>query len=238
VRLGTATALLAAAACSSFSENKAGIAALEVRLPANLYLEVGDTLRLQAEAVDADGAPVEASIVWRTTAPDTVASLDSLTGALVGLRFPDTVRVQVALAGQSEFSSDLSKLRFSITDRADTLELLSPDSLEVPTDADTTSTIEVQLTQLVDTVPVAGRPVRFTIIEPAQSGDSTVVFLTGRWSDSLVTLPTGRVSTVRLLAVQNRTPPDRVVVQVTAYRPSGAPIPGSGRLIVVRFLHQ
>lgn len=238
MRLGPTAALLAVAACSSLSENQAGISALEVRLPANFYLEVGDTLRLRADAVDSDGAPVEASIVWRTTAPDTVATLDSLTGALVGLRFPDTARVQVALAGQSELSSDLSKLRFFITDRADTLELLSPDSVEVSRDADTTSAIDVQLTQLVDTVPVAGRPVRFKVVEPAQSGDSTVVFLTGRWIDSLTTSTTGRVSTVRLRAVRNRTPPDRVVIEVTAFRPDGTPIPGSGRHIVVRFLHQ
>jgi hypothetical protein len=35
-----------------------------------------------------------------------------------------------------------------------------------------------------------------------------------------------------------RRPPDRVVVRATALRASGDPIPGSGRLFVIRFRHE
>lgn len=237
MRLGLVAACLAAAACSSLAENSDGVAAIEFQLPTNLYLEHQVPLVLRAVALDAHGATVDAPIVWRTPTADTVATLDSLTGELVGLRFPDSVRVQVALQDQDDLTSSFAKLVFKITDRADTLALLSADSVEVVADTDTSAAIQVQLSRFSGAA-VAGRPVAFRIVEPVQTTDSTISFVNGRLVDSLLTPATGQLSTIRLRSVRGRVPPDRAVVEVTAYRASGDPIAGSPRRVVVRFLHQ
>jgi len=57
--------------------------------------------------------------------------------------------------------------------------------------------------------------------------------------DSTLTGPSGGPPTAMTVkAAAGATPPDRVVVEATAYHANGQPIPGSGIQIVIRFLHQ
>lgn len=230
-------ALALAAACSSLSENDDGIAALEIRVPANLYLEEGETTRLRATARNRDGEAVDVPLVWRTA--DTTVSLDETTGDITARQPTGTARVQVAAFGQDTLVSSADGLVFTLTGRADSLRLVGPDSLEIRRDADTSAALDVRLVRLPEGAGVAGRPIGFRVVDPPPAGDTVVVLGRGLAADSVLSSPTGATPTpVRVWARAGRTPPDRVVVEATAFRASGAPIPGSGTRFVIRFLHE
>jgi len=63
-----AVALILTAACTNLSETDSGVATLQVLAPDPAILEVGDTTRLIARALDNSGDDVSATIQWR--APD------------------------------------------------------------------------------------------------------------------------------------------------------------------------
>ena len=73
-RLGAA-AFIIMAGCTNLSETDSGVATLQVLSPAQPILEVGDTTRLIARALDNSGDDVSASIQWR--APDSTLTVDS-----------------------------------------------------------------------------------------------------------------------------------------------------------------
>lgn len=231
-----AVALLAAA-CSTISENEDGIATLEIRVPRNLFLEQGVPLTLNAVARNSAGDSVAAEIVWRT--PDTTVTIDSVAGTLTAVTASGTARIQAAVRGRSVLASDYSKFTFTITRKADSLVLAGPDSLEVTRDTLPSAAIEARLIRLPGDTGVSGRPMVFRIVDPAIGPDTTVVLGRGQPIDSSQTSSTGGPALpITVRAVRGRTPPDRVVVEITAHRATGTPIPGSGRLVVVRFLHQ
>jgi hypothetical protein len=240
-RVTTAGAALgvALAACSSLSNNSDGIATLDVRLPVNFYLEQGRPLTLTAVAKNADGDSVAATIAWRT--PDTTLAVDSATGSITALYPTGKGRVQVAVVGSDAFASGIDNLSFTLTGPADTLILTGPDSVEAAMDS-----VGVQITGLVlqggtPPIPTVGRPVSFSIVDPAPV-DSPSVVLTSSFGrtvrDSTFTDANGVAGTLTVIAFRGKRAPDRVVVQADALRASGELIPGSGRLFVVRFLHQ
>jgi hypothetical protein len=231
-----AVALLAAA-CSSISENEDGIATLEIRVPRNTFLEQGVPLTLSAVARNSAGDSVAAEIVWRT--PDTTVTIDSVGGTLTPIVPSGSARIQAAVRGRSVLASDFSQFTFSITRKADSLVLDSPDSIDVVRDTLPSPAIAARLIRLPGDPGVAGRPIVFRIIDPAVGPDTTVVLGRGRPADSVQSAATGGPGVpVTVQAARGRPPPDRVVVEITAHRASGAPIPGSGRLVVIRFLHQ
>jgi uncharacterized protein YjdB len=53
--------------CSDLTEGAGGVVQLEITQPAVTQIEVGDTLRLSARALDRDGNPVDVPISWRTS---------------------------------------------------------------------------------------------------------------------------------------------------------------------------
>jgi hypothetical protein len=235
---GRAALALLAAACSSLSETEAGIATLEIRLPVNLYLEQGRALRLRAVARNKDGDSVAATIVWRT--PDTTVALDSATGVITPIDSTGQARIQAAVVGKDLLVSSFGNLVFSLTRRADSLRLAGPDSLTVISDAQASGPLDVRLIRLPDRAPVSGRPITFRIVEPAPSGDTTVVLGSrGVVSDSVLSSATGGPGVgVTVRARTGRRPPDRVVVEAVAYHASGELITGAPRRFVIRFLHQ
>jgi hypothetical protein len=228
--------LCLALACSSFANNQDGVASLEVRLPANFYLELGETVQLHAVARDAAGDSVGASLVWLT--PDTTVTVDA-DGLVTPLLGSGTGRVQVGVFGKDTLLTPSDSLKFTLTARADSLRLVGPDSIEVATDTATSVALEVALVDTAAATGVAGRPIAFQIVDPVQSTTPTVVLRTAKTRDSVLTAGTGAPTTpMTVKAATGQTPPDRVVVEVTAYRASGQPIPGSGVQFVIRFLHQ
>jgi hypothetical protein len=229
----------ALAACSNLPDNSEGIATLDVRLPVNFYLEQGRPLTLTAVARNASGDSVAANIVWRT--PDTTIAVDSTSGTITGLYPIGRGRVQVAVLGSDAFASGIENLAFTLTAPADTLLLTGPDSVTANIDSVGTQITGLVLQGGTPLVGVLGRPVSFTIVDPA-GVDSPTVVLTSSFSlrvrDSTFTDLNGLAGSLTVLAARGKHPPDRVVVQADALHPSGALIPGSGRRFVVRFLHQ
>ncbi len=230
-------AALLAAACSSLVENEDGVATLEIRVPANVYLEHGVTTRLEAAARNRAGEVVDVRLTWRT--PDTTVTLDRQTGDITPRQSTGSARVQVAAMGKDTLASSLSGLVFTLTARADSLRLVGPDSLDVRRDADSSAALDVRLVALPEGTGVSGRPIGFRIVDPAPGGDTVVLLGRGLVRDSVLSTGTGGPpAPVRVWARAGRVPPDRVVVEATAYRASGAPIPGSGIRFVIRFRHE
>ena len=227
--------LLLAAACSSFSNNDDGIVSLEVRLPTNFALELGLPLQLHAVARNADGDSVGVELSWLT--PDTTVAVDP-SGLVTPLQSSGMARIQVGVLGKDTLLSAADNLTFTLTPYADSLRLLGSDSLEVETDADVSPALDVALVDTAAQAGVPGRPIGFAIVEPAADSASPVVLRTSKVRDSALSGPSGGPATpMTVQAARGKTPPDRVVVEVTAYHATGAPIPGSGRRIVIRFLH-
>lgn len=71
--------------CGKLPTTPEGVAFLEVASPSSLTIDVGDTVRFRARALDASGAPMpDVVILWRT--PDTsIVSLEETTGLVTGL---------------------------------------------------------------------------------------------------------------------------------------------------------
>jgi len=203
-----------------------------VRLPANLFLEVGASVTLQATARDANGEAVDATIRFLTG--DTTITVGESNGVVTARVATGTGRVQVVAFGEDSVASRLDTLRFTLTARADTL-VLPTDSVDVTVD-----TLGTALTAVLrggtPLRPVEGRPITFRLVTPA-AGDSTVLFANHRGVDSATTTGAGQ-ATVRLRGIPRRSVPDRAVVDVSAFRANGQAIAGSSRRIVVRFRHQ
>ncbi len=100
VLIGSALAL----GCSNLTEGAGGVVELEIRQPAVTTIEVGDTLRLSARALDRDGNPVNVPITWRT--PDTTMTVDDQ-GLVTGVA-PGPGQVQA-------FAGSLASARVSLT---------------------------------------------------------------------------------------------------------------------------
>jgi hypothetical protein len=221
-------------ACSGITENRDGISTLEVIYPANTFLELGDSVTLRAVARNAAGDSIGVPIRWYT--PDSTITLDSVRGVATGLTSSGVARIVASVIGKDTLLTQLGGLSLTLTAKADTLALVGDDSLEVPHD---TSTAELQVELLGGSplVGVFGRPITLRIVDPAPVDSPTVAFLSGQIVDSILTDGTGSILS-RVHAVANRTPPDRVVISINAYRASGTPIPGSGHQVVLRFRHQ
>jgi hypothetical protein len=222
--------------CSDLSEGEGGVVALEVTAPAGNAVEVGDTVQYTARALNIQGEEVAAEIRWAT--PDTAnISVDSLTGIVVGKAGATVGRVQ-ASAG-----SLLSPLNLiSVLARADTLILVSPDTMTVDLLlGQSTPALEARLESYDPAGPLAGRDIIYEIVYPvfALPGDRTVELTGGVLIDTLTTGSGGTpASPVALSVVGGAVAPDSAIVELRAFRYGGTePVPGSGQRIRVRFLN-
>ena len=101
-----------AAACSDIGGPGVPVG-IEALVPVPAVIQLGDTIRLRARAVDQNGDSVDAVIHWRTA--DTTVALDSTTGLVSG-RFTGSAKLQ-PLAGTLVGPM----VTFSVTRRADTV---------------------------------------------------------------------------------------------------------------------
>lgn len=223
--------LIAAAVlgCSNITDVGNGIVALEVKVPARLELEVGDTVQLSARALDRNGDSVAAEIAW--SSPDTTVGVVATTGQVTGLA-PGTGRVQ---ATQGTLVSDF--LAFTVLARADSLALTSGVSVLVAPGAASSPPLAARLLGAPD-ASLAGHRLIYTIIDPPVA-DATVrpiQFPNAGFADTVATAPDGTPTVpVTLDRIPGVTAPPSVTVRVDAFRPGGAAIPGSGQTIVVTF---
>ena len=117
-------------------------------------------------------------------------------------------------------------VHLSVDSLSDSLAVLIADTLESSTGGDSL------------TVPLAGRPVTYSITFPTAPGPVTLVTSdTARTlvtSDSVASGSTG-IATVKLRLIAGPLP-DSVLVTASAHRAVGTPVPGSPVTFVVRFL--
>jgi Bacterial Ig-like domain (group 2) len=139
-------------------------------------------------------------------APDPTLTVDQATGVITGVA-PGPGRVQA-------FTGSLSSamVEFTVVAGADTLIVSQVQSLSPPG-------------------PVANHPVVYTLISPL---DATVTLPGGGLTATVNTGTDGAVSSVTLTRV-NLAQPVTAVVEVSAVRAGGAPVPGSGQRFTVTF---
>jgi hypothetical protein len=219
------------AACSSLTETAGGVGGLTVLAPSPAELEAGQTIQLQAVAVNGNQDTVDIPIIW--LALDTTIAVDSLTGMVTGRTAGQTGRV---IARAADLYS--AEVKFSILRRVDTLVRVSADTQSVVPPATFSGSLVVRLSGGDPLTPVAGRRVIFSIVSPefATAADRTVEFPGGLLRVSSLTGATGEPPGVRVQERTGTTPPDSVIVEASAYRPAGGPaVPGSGARFIIRF---
>lgn len=228
---------LLAVGCSSLQGDTSGVVAIEVVSPQVAQMEPGDTinmvdLTLHARALNLEGDSIDAPIRW--TSADTLAIIvDSAIPRVVGAATSGSPRLQARVGTLGS-----TVITYLLSARTDTITLPGSDSVVVPSDNPQSDTLHASLQSYNPAGPVASRRLIFTITSPVfpTPADRTVEFNNGALADTVFSGFDGQpASPVRLSRVTNRTAPDSVVVEVTAKRPSGRPVPGPGRPIVVYF---
>jgi hypothetical protein len=230
--------LAAAVACGNLGDLGA-VLALEVAAPDSL--EEYDTLHPRARALDGHGDSVRATILWSTLDTAVLSELDSTTGRTVVRSVGPTPGRM--LARTSGVISNVISIRPLAA--ADTLFAAGATAL-TPRRADSLSdSLKVELADTVATsaggsltVPLAGRPLTYTIVYPATAGPVTLVVRdTSHSPVTAASVATGS-SGIAFVKVRLLGPaaPDSVVVTAGARRAVGTIVRGSPVTFTVRFV--
>ncbi|MBK9068002.1 MAG: hypothetical protein IPL76_14165 [Gemmatimonadetes bacterium] len=228
-RRGLVAALALLAGCSDISGSK-GVVALELRLPSPPVVEPLDTLTLHAVAYDIDGDSLDLPVYWRT--PDTTLILVDSAGRLTTALTSGTGRVQ-ARAGN--LYSAVSSPAFTIRPRSDTLRLTVPDTLTILAGDTASGPLDVALESNDPAGGISGASILYEVVDTAAARG--LVRFAGDVLVFRATTATGGTPSpaVTLRKVPGATPPATVQVRVSATRPSGTPVPGSGQLFTLTF---
>lgn len=225
---------LALAACSAAQDLGNGVIAIETRPPVPQTMDLGDTARFRARAVDINGDSVAVDLIWRTPSPDTTIIVDSAAG-IITTTVPDvTLRAQAFLG---TFASAFDTVR--VQARPDTLILVGPDTQTVAPATPQSLELQVRLESrdYSPQGPVANRDVIFEITEPffADPATRTVEFVNGALRDTVQTASSGIPAPAVVVRRVGATQPDSAIVTVSAARRGGTPVPGSGQRFIIRF---
>lgn len=216
------------AGCSNLSGPKGEPVSLELEIPVPPVVEQNDTVQLRARALDLNGDSVAATIVWRA-ADSTLIMVDS-TGLVTTTLASGTGRVQ-AMTGK--LFSSLTQL--TIRPRSDTLTLTSALTDTVPATDTASGFLGSSVLSFNPAGGILDSRVLYEVVDTV-AALGTVRFAGGGLSQRIATLATGAVpTTVTLRKVPGTTPPATVQVRVSASRPSGTPVPGSGQVYTILF---
>lgn len=222
-------ATIALSACSNLPSGEGGVVALELRLPSPAAVEQNDTLQLRARALNAAGDSVAAAIFWRTL-DDTVLTLVDSIGVVTTARTSGTARVQARVGS---LRSDLVTL--SLRPRSDTLLLSVADTIIIPAADSLSGALGARVESLEPAGGVAGTSVLYEVID-SQAARGKLRFANGLLAFRATTGSDGGPTTaVTLRKVAAQVPPPVVEVRVSARRPSGTPVPGSGQAFTLLF---
>ena len=218
--------------CSNLNELSGGVVALEVQLPVPPYIEPNDTVQIRARALNAAGDSVDAEIIWLT--PDTSLVIDSLTGLVSTTQTSGSGKVQARVGSlRSNISGTNGTL--SIRPASDTLRLTGSDTITVVA----ADTISAALPAAVESNNPAGGVANTTIlysVVDTASALGNVHFAGDGLSLRATTGGSGAPNVpVTLRRTAGGTAPASVLVEVSATRPSGAPVAGSGQRFIVLF---
>lgn len=198
--------------------------AIEVVLPDSGRIEVTDTLRPRARALNGRGDSVAATITWASL--DTLLAVDSLTGVSVALTV-GTARLQ-ARAGTLRSNPE----NVFILPPVDTAYAAGPTHVFVGPAPDSLSDsllIRVGAAAL-GTNPLAGRRVVYAVDSIYPAGGTTLTFVP---RDTVKTGTDGRAAARLQLVAGTR--PDSVVVRATLRRLDGSDVPGTPVRFLVEF---
>jgi hypothetical protein len=213
--------------CSNLTEGAGGVVGLEVSVPSNSTVEVGEALQLSARALDRDGQTLNIPVAWR--AADPTLTVDEQTGLVTGVA-PGTGRVQ-AFVGS--LASDFVSL--TVIPRADTVTIVGDSVFTVAPTETSSPPLVVQVNSFNPAGPAAARPVVYTIASPPEVIPHVVELPGGVLADTLVTGTDGTVQGITLNRLPGVASPDSAIVVIRSYRASGADVPGSGQRFIVRF---
>jgi len=222
-------AMLGVLACSDVTSTGNGVIAIQVIVPADAAVEPGDTLILVAQALDKNGDVVNEPVYWRSRDPNLLTMVDS-----IGLLTTDS------LTGAGEVQAYVGSLLsplipITVHPPSDTLALVGPDTMTVP-DADTASaTLDAAVQTLNPPGGVPSTSISYVVFDSLASL-GLVHFQGGGMSVRAETGSDGRpLVAVTLRRTNGVVQPDSVIVEVFAFRPSQAVVPGSGQRFIVRF---
>lgn len=240
-----ALATLLVLACSELTGDFSDIVAIELLSPRAVTLEEGDSVLLEARALDIDGNVLEeAPVVWETLTPVTDSmpagiALDSATGLVVATR-PGTFAVRARV---EELPTE--PVTVQVTPAADSLAADVDTALTVDTTATASGPLRVRVLDLTtadSTLRLGGQPVTWQIVAPALDSAAPTVVLTLTAAADPGEDPfragatTGPDGTAAVFARrQGAGQPDSVIVEATASRAVGTPVPGSPVRFVVHF---
>jgi len=221
-------ATIALATCSSLPAGENGVVALELRLPSPAMVEQNDTLRLRARALNADGDSVAAAVYWRTL--DTALTIVDSIGLVTTDSTSGTARVQARVGS---LRSEIVTL--TLRRRSDTLLLLPPDTIAIPAADSVSDTLGARVESLSPAGGVGGTSILYEVVD-GTAAQGKVRFANGLLAFRATTGTDGAPTVaVTLRKVAAQVPPPVVEVRLTALRPSGTPVPGSGQSFTLLF---
>lgn len=230
--------------CSDITDSGSAIVQVQVLAPLITTLDVSDTTRIFARALDADGREVPATIDW--VALDTTVQVDQ-TGLVRG-DFIGLARIQ---AKNGTLASNTVNL--TVLPRPDTLVIVGEDTVRVLFGQGGTLALVTRLDsyQQSDTIPANGGRIIYEVVEPVFTDPTQrSVEFTGQVLIDTVT--TGLDGTPLVPILLNRvvgvTSPDSAIIVITGLRSRHATqvddstivvtadtVPGSGQRFIVRF---
>ena len=231
--------MLAAAATCKVSTDLSRDIALEVTAPDSL--EEYDTLKPTARVLTGRGDSAATAVFWFS--PDTtIAVLDSTTGRTVVVHPGGTGRL--VAKGGGLVSNPLAIRTLAAADTVlagptlDTVDIAGPTALDSLSDSLTIEIADTVTAAANPIVPLAGRPVVYTLVHPSAAGPVTLVTQDTAHALADTVTAVSSVSGIAFVKVRLLAPdtiPDSVVVVASARRAVGTTVPGLPDTFVVRF---
>jgi Bacterial Ig-like domain (group 2) len=218
--------VMAVVGCSELDPAEGGVVGIEIRVPGPDSVEVGESIQLSAKPLDRNGDSLAATVTWASA--DTAATIDATTGVLTGVSV-GTARIQATAGTLSS-----SFITFAVVPGADTLAI-SGDSIFTASVATPLPEFVALLSSLNPAGPVANHGVVFAITSPDPLTTAPTAVFTGNGAvaDTVLTAGDG-TARATLALVPGVTPPDSVIVVISAQRVRGAAVPGSGQRFILR----
>lgn len=230
--------------CSNITEAGSAIVQVQVLAPLITTLDVSDTTRVLARALNGAGQVVPTTIEW--VALDTTVQVDS-TGLVRG-DFNGLARIR-AQSGTLVSNT----INLTVLPRPDTLIIVGEDTLRVLVGQGGSAALTTRLDshEMGDTIPANAGQIIYQVVEPvfADPTQRTVEFTGQVLVDTITTGTDGMpLLPVLLNRVAGTTSPDSAIVAVTGLRFRHATqvddstivvtadtVPGSGQQFTIRF---
>jgi hypothetical protein len=222
-------------ACTDLTTDLTVPVAIEFVTQASPFVEVGDTLPLVVRVLDRGGDSIPGAPATLAVIDTAYLALDGTGLAVIGRDTTPSARV-VALSGN--LRSDPLTLRVP-AGHADSLAVAGPSAQSVGAADSLSGPLTASVFDLTTTpgtaAPLAGRAVRFVIVQPVFASRDSATAVLG--DDSLGQSITTAVAGTAAATVKRRGTgqPDSVIVEATVRRSSGAALRGSPVRFVVRF---